>query len=227
MRMILDGYHWTQADKDKSWSYEYVPFKSPTWIYQSTLFLSLFSSLSLSRYIPLSYPLTPSPLPLSLLTSHSLWLSLTLSLFKISNITTSYEILNSMLKSKFSLAANTHSDQYALYVAVKMFADSGKGAAQKRYERVCLSVCVYVCAYSCVCFDICIYVRMYVCVDVSAIIVWMCNYTTVNDFKIEISRAFKFHLSNIPSNTMLSGSAMTIYCRTSAWWKSVRYKKIY
>ena len=47
-----------------------------------------------------------------------------------------------MLKSKFSLAANTHSDQYALYVAVKMFSDSGKGAAQKRYVRVCVCVCV-------------------------------------------------------------------------------------
>ena len=76
-----------------------------------------------------------------------------------------------MLKSKFSLAANTHSDQYALYVAVKMFADSGKGAAQKRC--VCVCVCVYMSAHiyvSALTF-VCTYVCMYVCVDVSAIIV--------------------------------------------------------
>ena len=61
-----------------------------------------------------------------------------------------------MLKSKFSLAANTHSDQYALYVAVKTFADSGKGAAQKRYVRVYVCVCVCVCVCESVCVCVCV-----------------------------------------------------------------------
>ena len=82
-----------------------------------------------------------------------------------------------MLKFKFSLAANTHSDQYALYVAVKMFSESGKGAAQKRCVRVCVCVyvCVCVCVYICVCVCVCVYVCVCVSVCVSVCVcVCMC-----------------------------------------------------